>query len=705
MSEENNKSVKKTKGRPKRTQEYYEKLPSISYELPPDSKDMKIIIVGGFRFYRKGKNDNRYRCGQKGCKSVASVQLLDDGSIKVYRVTPHNHTHTQERIEKKARALEMNEQTLMSNSEIIPNENAMVLAREKHATAVQMGTPKEFGELITIEVYPLVLSYCHSTIVFGQVSSLFIMSKSKYIFVDGTFKIVSDYMGQMFVMHCLYEGLCMSTIFVKMDGKEKEEYKRAIKMIYEMGLQVGVKVFNENTIIKCDYEQSIILAFEELFPSIRISGCLFHYKKAINTYCGKLDLKGNCTHFNKLKQQMLNLPLLPIEYINENTIGIMMNECKSKYRSEENKNQIDMFEKYMKDTWLCEESTFPPKIWNVSDNYQRTNNYSESANSFILRKCDGKVTISVVMESIIRTMQSDKCKLMRSETSGKKLTELKNESLTTIMNFLTDNKIDFKVYLTLVGGILNCNNNEEIRVYKTKWLNDGKIAEYNNSSTLVEQRRGTLTMGQYLAHQTVVPFITNDSELKIRENDNEYVFKQVSEEVKRFGEHISLNGRYTKEDIFKYDEDIEHFMTFYLNNESNPERIRAARTNQLITAVHRTDEEIESLTKKIEEYKKTLKEKKERRKKLVETIKKIRTPFNEGVDEVISNQRMEEEQEEQEMEQEVEESRDPDNNQHEEREFEDEEEQRMEEEAQELEEQQTVNNNNNEVRVITDDDE
>ena len=120
----------------------------------------------------------------------------------------------------------------------------------------------------------------------------------------------------------------------------------------------------------------------------------------------------------------------------------------------------------------------------------------------------------------------------------------------------------------------------------------------------MEQRRGTLTMGQYLAHQTVVPFITNDSELKIRENDNEYVFKQVSEEVKRFGEHISLNGRHTKEDIFKYDEDIEHFMTFYLSNESNPERIRAARTNQLITAVHRTDEEIESLTKKIEEYKK-----------------------------------------------------------------------------------------------------
>ena len=66
------------------------------------------------------------------------------------------------------------------------------------------------------------------------------------------------------------------------------------------------------------------------------------------------------------------------------------------------------------------------------------------------------------MESIIRTMQSDKCKLMRSETSGKKLTELKNESLTTIMNFLTDNKIDFKVYLTLVGGILNCNNDEDI---------------------------------------------------------------------------------------------------------------------------------------------------------------------------------------------------------------------------------------------------
>ena len=247
-------------------------------------------------------------------------------------------------------------------------------------------------------------------------------------------------------------------------------------------------------------------------------------------------------------------------------------------------------------------------------------------------------------------------------------------------------------------------------MYKTKWLNDGKIAEYNNSSTLVEQRRGTLTMGQYLAHQTVVPFITNDSELKIRENDNEYVFKQVSEEVKRFGEHISLNGRYTKEDIFKYDEDIEHFMTFYLSNESNPERIRAARTNQLITAVHRTDEEIESLTKKIEEYKKTLKEKKERRKKLVETIKKIRTPFNEGVDEVISNQRMEEEQEEQEMEQEVEEAREPDNNQHEEREFEDEEEQIMEEEAQELEEQQheeqqTVYNNDNEVIVITDDDE
>ena len=49
--------------------------------------------------------------------------------------------------------------------------------------------------MVIENVYPMVLSKCENTIVIGQISSVLLVSMSKEVYIDGTFKIVGNMKG------------------------------------------------------------------------------------------------------------------------------------------------------------------------------------------------------------------------------------------------------------------------------------------------------------------------------------------------------------------------------------------------------------------------------------------------------------------------------------------------------------------------------
>ena len=77
------------------------------------------------------------------------------------------------------------------------------------------------------------------------------------------------------------------------------------------------------------------------------------------------------------------------------------------------------------------------------------------------------------------------------------------------------------------------------------------------------------------------------------EIDETYRFRDINDEIKTFGEHLSEIE--DKNEIFKYDEDIQHFNDNYLNNQNNNAIIRAARTEQLLQKLKEVDAELKEL--------------------------------------------------------------------------------------------------------------
>ena len=294
------------------------------------------------------------------------------------------------------------------NRDVIPNKNPKVLKTKKSNASKQMGIPKTFHVLVQESTNPLILASHGNTVILGNISSLYIMSLSKYHFIDGTFKVVLGHQGQLFVVHCLIDNLTVSALFIKTNGKDDDEYKNVLKMIYQLGLSVGVKVYSEKTIVKCDFENGIISAFRDVFPQVRVNGCLYHFKKAINDHFNKVKLSECDKCFSQMTSHLKNLPLLPIEFINQNTLNVIFEVCLMKCKKKGDKEKVNSLKQYMNRTWTTEYSIYPPTLWNVYNVYERTNNYSESSNRYLNEELDGIHSISAINDAILSVMKRDK---------------------------------------------------------------------------------------------------------------------------------------------------------------------------------------------------------------------------------------------------------------------------------------------------------
>lgn len=196
------------------------------------------------------------------------------------------------------------------------------------------------------------------------------------ILMDGTFKILPRHLKfcQLYIMSFIFEERSYPFAFIFMEKRDFVAYDALFENLKTFLLP---DTFMKVTKCMSDYEAAVRKALRKHFTNARISGCFFHFVKAINKTARRFGLIKKTTKSGLLHQavqEVCALALLPNNFISEGFRAI-----DTKYRRFKRWNR---FAKYWSRQW---------KRANVSvyGLINRCNNFSEALNR-VLNKLNGK---------------------------------------------------------------------------------------------------------------------------------------------------------------------------------------------------------------------------------------------------------------------------------------------------------------------------
>lgn len=132
--------------------------------------------------------------------------------------------------------------------------------------------------------------------------------QGKVVFGDGTFKTVPSPFYQMFTIFVDINSCNETTnvkpmIYALMPNKTARAYTALFTIVRDI-LHINVKSY------KCDFEMAQISACRGVFPGVKLSGCFFHYTKAIEMNAVKTGLT-EVPEGRRMVTYIKKLPLLP----------------------------------------------------------------------------------------------------------------------------------------------------------------------------------------------------------------------------------------------------------------------------------------------------------------------------------------------------------------------------------------------------------
>ena len=187
-------------------------------------------------------------------------------------------------------------------------------------------------------------------------------------FVDGTFRVVRKPFSQMFSIHAFIrsgENLKQVPLFFAiMSGKRTVDYSTIFRWIAD---NVGPTKLQT---ITCDFEAAVWIATKNVFPTVSLHGCLFHWNQAIYRKIQELGMQA-AYHEKRdvfiFCRRLMALPFLPAAYIPRVFSDIFSPNIAGPLR--------DLMT-YMEAQWIAS-TTFPIHSWSVFQRPFRTNNDCE----------------------------------------------------------------------------------------------------------------------------------------------------------------------------------------------------------------------------------------------------------------------------------------------------------------------------------------
>lgn len=381
-------------------------------------KDLKVIntaklkpcvILGDFKycFQKQNKNETlHFRCSDRDSKCTASITtnsamttvlresehtcLPDPDKIKVELVMYSCKQKVAESFEPIQPLFEDSLQELdgMHHSILLPTFSSTKDSLYAHRKRVLGTETLRFENPKDVKI-PKIISdnflVCQSgdddrILIFCSDLAKRTIKKTHIFLADGTFKIVPKPFSQLYTIHAVLNNESESRrtivpiIYALLPNKLESTYIRLFEEL-KTALAVNIRDF------KADYELAAMNAVSYVFPSAKITGCFFHFMKAVWTKSKELNID-NGKDGNKFAKLLTYLPLLPNDYIPKGWEILL--------EKSSHINNIQKWRKYFESYWM---NVITPNIFGCSEETYRTTNHLEGWHNRLNKKLSKKPNI------------------------------------------------------------------------------------------------------------------------------------------------------------------------------------------------------------------------------------------------------------------------------------------------------------------------
>ncbi|OAF71890.1 hypothetical protein A3Q56_00328 [Intoshia linei] len=129
-------------------------------------------------------------------------------------------------------------------------------------------------------------------IIFATDQMLQLMTNAKTWYMDGIFKIVKKPFSQLFNIHVFIKERDhtkqVPVLFVLMTSRSKKDYKKLFKKI--KGLLTGDVKLKKGVM---DFEAAVWKEFPDIFPGVKLQGCLFHWTQCVWRHIQAIGLQAS----------------------------------------------------------------------------------------------------------------------------------------------------------------------------------------------------------------------------------------------------------------------------------------------------------------------------------------------------------------------------------------------------------------------------
>lgn len=376
------------------------------------NKNKNLLVHNSYiyRVDRKAVETVYWRCIVKNCKGRITIrgESISKGPSYHIHVPDINIIESRkivENMKNKVCSSNDNPQQIIASSQITPGvagnipsipllKRTLRRARQKKQNVPQ--NPSSLVELEIPEIYTKTKNG-HPFLIFdsGQVENriliysteknLKLMEKSKHWFADGTFKSSPVLFFQIYTIHVLInDDTIIPTVYALLPNKTQDIYTLLLSKIKEINPNL-----NPETIMT-DFEHSSLIAFKNIFPNIKQSGCFFHFTQCLWRKIQKIP--GLAEKYISDPNFSLHIRMLPaLAYVPKSYVVTAFEELLNSQFYIDNDDLLKPLIEYFEDNWIGRlvgrrqmtrrTPTFPLELWNCYDlakkGLPRTNNNIE----------------------------------------------------------------------------------------------------------------------------------------------------------------------------------------------------------------------------------------------------------------------------------------------------------------------------------------
>ncbi|CAK9304106.1 unnamed protein product, partial [Gordionus sp. m RMFG-2023] len=217
----------------------------------------------------------------------------------------------------------------------------------------------------------LIYSDNNKLIMFGTASMLRLAERADNIYMDGTFYSAPSLYYQLYVIHVMFQTVMIPIVYALLPNKNKKTYIKVFRVLVEFCAENNIW-FNPS-MAQTDYEIAAISALKDVFTTMSIKGCYFHYSQALWRKCQTLGLSGSYMGHSDVHKVVRRVSTLP--FCREEHVALVRDTC---YQMAANDTLLSSFMMYMDTIWLGDRPPFPYTLWSrhrVAG--PRTNNHLE----------------------------------------------------------------------------------------------------------------------------------------------------------------------------------------------------------------------------------------------------------------------------------------------------------------------------------------